>query len=537
MSFRNVMMRTAALAGLVLWCAALMAQTPVPSPPVSTGRPAAPPRANQRVNEKRRAPQVVTIVHRINGLKMFRFLVRSQQQVQGVAALESNFNLMQDVHANVIAGLAMEDGETIAAWLPEMEVEFGPAAFLTPGTDLKPPTAPIDNSIYNDRFSYDVPDVSVIGPDGKQLLARYVGFDASTGLCIMQLTGKNLFPPATLVVDRVAVGENVFLFGPEPVARAQAILANNFANNMLVRMGAIEGRIQNVMPSPSGEVARLTVSAPRLSQANIGGVAVNEAGETIGIIDGLQGNEATILPAASIRRAAQRVLEQQASVPRPWLGVRGEAVMTLNLEQILNLGWAQERAAALAGNDRGIMLTSVLPGSPAAKAELRAGDVILKVDDKEIKKAEDFTWWLEQAGPSNFVRFTVARPDRPAEEALNVKLSGLLEPGVRFNFRNSFTTISRNLSLLERHGIESIALRPLVATQLGTNAGLLVTYVEPNSPAFAAGLRPGDVIQAIDGKPVSVSTRSGAPKSLSTLEIVRVKEKLTLKLAAVPKQP
>ncbi len=83
-------------------------------------------------------------------------------------------------------------------------------------------------------------------------------------------------------------------------------------------------------------------------------------------------------------------------------------------EQILNHGWAQERAAAFAGNDRGIMLTSVLPGSPAAKAELRAGDVILKVDDKEIKRAEDFTWWLEQAGSEYFRAFHGDAP-RPAD--------------------------------------------------------------------------------------------------------------------------
>ena len=486
--------------------------------------------------------QVVTVVHRINGLKMFRFLLRSQQQVQSVSALDSNFNLTDDVTANVIAGVAMEDGETIAAWLPEMEVEFGPAALLQPEGDLKPAAATSNTSAnnslsgYKDQF-YDVPDVTIIGPDGKQLLAKYVGFDASTGLCIMRLTGKNLFPPATLKVERIDVGENVFLFGPEPVLRVQSMVANN----VLVRMGAIEGRIQNVMAAPSGEVARLIVSAPRLSQANIGGVAVNEAGETIGIIDGLEGNQATILPAASIRRAAQRVLEQQASVPRPWLGVRGEAVFALNLEQIRNHGWAQERAAALAGNDRGIMLTSVMPGSPAAKAELRAGDVILKVDDNEIKKPEDFTWWLEKAGPSNFVRFTVARPDRPAEEALNVKLSGLLDAGVHFNFRNRFTfsNFSRRLSLLD-HGIETIALRPVVATQLGTNAGLLVVYVEPGTPAAEAGLQPGDVIQSIDGKPVSVLARNTQALPLQTdkpltLEVVRDKTKRTVTIPPIAK--
>ena len=525
MFFSTSTMRTAAaIAGLMLWCAAVLAQTPAAAPKKAT--PQSPPaRSNQRLTDKRGARRVVTVVHRLNGLKMFRLLLRSQRQVQGVAALDSAFNLTDDMHANVIAGVAMDDGETIAAWLPEMGAEFGPPGLLQAGTGAEPSLVPADNKLsdYKDQL-YDVPDVTIIGPDGKELLAKYIGFDATTGLCIMRLTGKNLFPPAAQDEDRVNVGQNVLLFGPEPVAGAQPL----FANNLYVRMGATEGRIQNILPAPSGEVARLTVSASRLSRANVGGVAVNEAGETIGIVDGLEGNEATILPAASIRRAARRVLEQQASVPRPWLGVRGEAVMALNLEQFLNHGWAQERAAVLAGNHQGIMLTSVVPGSPAANAELRPGDVILKVDDNEIKKAEDFTWWLEQAGSSNSVRFTVARPDRPVAEALNVKLSGLLDPGFRFHFRNNFTP-TRGLSLLA-HGIETIALRPGVATQLGTNAGLLVVYVEPGTPASQAGLQPGDVIQSIDGKPVSAVNRLVPVKAPSTLDIVRVKEKLTLKL-------
>ena len=71
----------------------------------------------------------MTIIHRINGLKMFRLLLRSEEQVQSICSLDSAFNLMDDVHTNVIAGLAMDDGETIAAWLPEAEVEFGPPGY------------------------------------------------------------------------------------------------------------------------------------------------------------------------------------------------------------------------------------------------------------------------------------------------------------------------------------------------------------------------------------------------------------------------
>ena len=504
--------QTATLVALALSCSTAMAQTPAPSPKK--------PVPQVHVTQKRPAPQVVTIVHRLNGLKMFRMLLRSQQQVQAVTNLESNFNLTDDVHANVIAGLAMDDGETIAAWLPEANLEFAPPNF---------PNSFGESQIPDFKFRLsDPPDVSVFGPDGKQLAAKYVGFDATTGLSILRLNQKNSLTPVPAPDEPVAVGENVVLFGPEPAPNTPSLLDNN----LYVRVGSIEGQIHSVLPAPTGEVARLRVSAPRLSQANIGGVALNQAGETVGIVDGLLGNEATVLPTASIRRAAQRVLKSRSSVPRAWLGVRGEAVGALQLNQFLSHGWAVNRAADLVGQHRGILLTSIVPNSPAAQASLRAGDVILKVDDKEIQNADDFTWWLDQAGAASSVRFTVARPYQQAEEALNVKLSGILDPAAGFGFRNRFP-LTKGLSLIEQ-GAETITLRPAVANQLGTSAGLLVIFVEPGTPAAEAGLQPGDVIHAIDGKPISALNRTTQLKPPMTLQVMRAKEKLTLTLASLP---
>ena len=506
MSFKMIK-QTATLAALALCCSITIAQTPAPSPK----------KPQVRIAQRPSAPQVVTIVHRLNGLKMFRMLLRSQQQVQAINSLESSFNLTDDVHTNVIAGLAMDDGETIAAWLPEANLEFAPPGFSASFGESQIPD-------FKFRIA-DPPDVSVIGPDGKQLAAKYVGFDATTGLSILLLDVKNSLPPSTAKDEPVGLGENVLLFGPEPVTNTQSLLDNN----LYVRIGSIEGRIQNVLPAPTGEVARLRVSAPRLSPANIGGIALNEAGETVGIVDGLLGNEATVLPTASIRRAAQRVLKRRSSVPRAWLGVRGEAVAALQLNQFLTHGWAADRAATLAGEHRGILLTSIIPGSPAALAALRAGDVILKVNDKEIQNADDFTWWLDQAGAANSVRFTVARPDQITQEALNVKLSGILDPAAGFGFRNRFP-LTKGLSLLEQ-GAETVTLRPAVANQLGTTAGLLVVYVEPATPAAEAGLQTGDVIQSIDGKPISALNRTTQLKPPLTLQVMRDKQKLTVTLS------
>jgi S1-C subfamily serine protease len=525
MNLRMLMRVTTAASVLVCYAVAI-AQTPPPPP-----KKAAPPvRASMR-GKVPAAPQVVTIVHRLNGLKMFRLLLRSEEQVQAIAGLDSAFSLMDDVHTNVIAGLAMDDGETIAAWLPEADVEFGPPAIAAPQPPLPPkakaprPAGLVPGVGAGESF-LDVPDVTVIGPGGKRLAARYIGLDAVSGLSILKLTHKNPTPAGVIADKPVQTGEAVLLFGPEPATKARTVLSGS----LLVRMGAIEGRIQNVMTAPSGDIARFTVSSPGLSHANIGGVAINEAGETIGIVDGIEGNEATILPATLIRRAAERVLEQQASVPRPWLGVKGEAIAELKLQQILNHGWEMKRASALAGKHHGILLTSVVPGSPAELAALRAGDVILKVDDNEIQNAADFTWWLDQAGPSSSVRFTVARPDRPSEEPLSVKLSGMLDPAFSFSFRNRLG-MRKGFSLIDQ-GIETIALKAPVASQLGATAGLLVVYVEPATAAFEAGLKPGDVIQSIDGKPASLFKPVPQAASL-TFEIVRKKEKL---IVTVPKK-
>jgi serine protease Do len=446
---------------------------------------------------------------------MFRLLLRSEQQVQAIENVDSAFNLLDDVHTNVIAGLAMDDGETIAAWLPEAEAEVQAPLPLVARAPKSPRGFPrLSNGFFE-------PDITVIGPDGKRVAAKYIGLDAVTGLSILRLTMKNAVPADTIKDKPVNTGETVLLFSPEPVTRTRALVNGR----LYARMGALEGRVRDVVAAPTGGVARLKVTAPKLSHANIGGVATDEAGDTIGIVDGLEGNEVSILPAALIKRAAQRVLEQQSSVPRPWLGVKGEAIAELRLDQIRNHGWEMQRAADLAGKHRGIMLTSIVPDSPAAMAALRAGDVILKVDDKDIQTAEDFTWWLEQAGPSSSVWFTVARPDKAAVEPVNVKLSGMLDQSFNFAFRNRFGT-TKGFSLMEQ-GIETIALKPPVASQLGTTAGLLVVYVEPSTAAFEGGLRAGDVIQSINGKPVSAFNARTQPASF-TFEIVRGKEKLVV---------
>jgi S1-C subfamily serine protease len=83
-------------------------------------------------------------------------------------------------------------------------------------------------------------------------------------------------------------------------------------------------------------------------------------------------------------------------------------------------------------------------------------------------------------------------------------------------------------------GIEAIALKPKVASRFGSSGGLLVVSVQPDTDAFKAGLRPGDVIESIDGQPIysgaGLMTLPTTPAVRSTCVVVRNKEKITLKL-------
>lgn len=488
------------------------AQQPRPLPPAQPVAPLAPQRAT---------PQVVTVLHRLNGLKMFRLLLHSEQGVEAIANLDNTFTLMDDVHTNVIAGLALEDGHTIAARLPEVDVEFS-----VPFPQSYTPSA--SDPLFKYRGSlFESPDLTVIDSEGKKMTAQFVGVDGATGLSILKISGK-LTPPAPRKDNNsIDVGAEVRLLGPEPAPpRGFGV------SGMYVRMGESTGTVSYVTQAPSGRVARIKARASRsLSPTNVGGIAVDATGETLGIIDSVEGFEASILPASSVRGAARRVLARQASVPKPWLGVKGNPVGFFKVDEMQRLGWELARANNLAQHHSGILVTSITPNSPAALAALKAGDVILKVNDEAIQSAEVFSWMLEEAGPSSNVEFTVVRPESKAEELVKVALSA--------SPRRPTTIAAANLPgpknrWLFTRGIEAIALRRIPADRIGFSSGLLVVYVEPGSTAFEAGLQPGDVIASIDGNPALGPISAvifGTSTTPTKLEIVRKKQKMVVSVA------
>ncbi len=561
--------RPLAILGIVTlcWCipAAAQVATPTRSPQNSQTTPGArkattAARSHQMTVERSpSAPQVVTILHRLNGLKMFRLLLRSSEDLSAIARLDDSFKITDEVHTNVIAGLSLDDGQTIVAWLPDAEAEIGPLpAPFAPGFPTPPPAPGVPGTsprssrpapgapLTGPMTLFDRPDLTVIAKDGQRLIARYVGLDGGTGLSILKLSGKKLLPGADAKEANIAIGQHLRLLGPEPVPQPDT----KVSGTVFARMGETEGKVVGILRGPSGAIARVKVRSAKLSATHIGGIAINDAGETVGIVDAVESNEATVMPSALVRSAVKRVLQRQASVPRPWLGISGEPVGTLELEDILVRGWHDEGARSLAEARRGIMLTSVAPGSPAAEAALRAGDVILAVNREEVKTADDLSWLLEAVGPGAEVRFTIARPDKPALEAVELTLSEFPDRFYALKWmeaqpRKSGNRVDQTIkprafsgsllsSSLFAQGIETIALQSPVASRFGAKSGLLVVYVHPATAAFQGGLRSGDVIEAIDGHEVSspsvVSAVSGKPGTSYSFTVVRNRERVEVKV-------
>ncbi len=510
------------------------------------------------------APQVVTILHGLNGLKLIRMLARTNA-LASIAKLDKTFQIENEIHTNVIAGLALDDGRTIAVWLPEVEAEmppipFAPEALWAPqiGQTPTPRVAPVPpakdypqnapkpgapNSIAGvppipfGRGFLEPADIKVVTREGKRLVARYVGLDGLTGLSVITLEGGNLPALVEPKSGNLELGQRLRLVGPEPASQGSA----SASSAIYVRIGETEATVAKITRAPSGKLHQVRIRSNRLTPANMGGIAINDAGETLGIVNAVRGNEATIVPFDLVRNAAKRVIARQASVPRPWLGVRGEPIGALSYERILREGWKVDRARELAGKREGILLTSVVPGSPAALAQLRAGDVILKVNDDEIKNAEEFTWLLDGAGPGNSVKFTIARPEKLLLEAMEIRLTESPDPFLGHRSPGKDLLKRQNTGFLGSRGILTIALQPQAAIHFGANSGLLVVHVEPSTAAFKAGLKPGDVIEAINGqlvfsRPVPM-TLFGKPKDASIFNVVRNKEKIVINITAEETRP
>jgi S1-C subfamily serine protease len=504
-------------------------------------------------------PQVVSIIHRLGGWKLRMWLAYTDAKVLDPATVN------QFVYTNIVAGYLLGDGRSVVARLPEADAEM---LNLPAAIGFSPPS----------KKSEELSALMMIRRDGARLDARFIGLDGSTGLTLLEADGLGFQPTREAAENGLAIGQRVRLFAPVRSRPAQAVAGVGNGGSVYMRVEEIKGTITEIARASTGSLTRLTVRAEGLSPQIIGGVVLNEAGETVGLVETSARGEARVMPAAIIKRAAERVSARRASVPRPLLGVRGEAISMTTLKQLETAGWKLEEAHKLLSRQLGVLLTMVSPKSPAALADLRAGDIIVRINDGEVKNTEDFSFLLNKAGGGASVQFTVLRAAEIAPREVTIKLSEAFnlrratemsingfrgDPGLyaaavadsaRATARGTVDALGINpanpgpVGAVTPAAAADEAVRPdsliadldyiVVPTDKTSSPAsypsvLLVNVVRPESSAARLGLRAGDVIISVNGQ---MLTKNEWPEkfllrraSTLSVEVMRGTNRITLK--------
>ena len=305
--------------------------------------------------------------------------------------------------------------------------------------------------------------------DGREFTGKVVGKDQKTDIALVKINAQDL-PVAPLGdSDRLEVGEWVMAIGKP------------FGLDNTVTSGIVSAKDRQIGAGPYDRFIQTDAS---INPGNSGGPLINLRGEVVGIDSAIfsqSGGNIGIGFAIPINLVKELLpqLESAGKITRGWLGVSIQ-VMTPDLAASLGV----EKA-------KGALVSSVVHDSPADRAEIKAGDVIVGYNGKEIDNANDLPFLVAGTPVGKTVSLQVLRGNKTM--ALPVTIEKMQEEEAV-----AATSVKGDLGLT----VEEIT--PEVAENLGLDRtrGVVIRAVAPDSLAEEAGLQPGDIIREIDRKPI-----------------------------------
>ncbi len=322
--------------------------------------------------------------------------------------------------------------------------------------------------------------IKVTTNDGRELTAKVVGTDPETDLAVIKVDAKDL-PAITFAdSDKVEVGDKVLAVG------------NPFGIGQTVTSGMVSGLGRATLGLDYEDFIQTDAA---INPGNSGGALVDAEGRLIGIntailsrSGGFQG-----IGFAVPANLARNVMEQLATNGKVVRGYLGVTIQDINADL----------AAHFELKDRkGALVADVAPGSPAQKAGLQSGDVLLTFNGKPVTDSRHLKLTVATVPPGQKVKAEVLRDgDRETVEiAIAARPSdrALAQSGGRGNFGGAEDT-----GTLNGVGVDDLDPRTRREFDVPKEVrGALVTSVAPESAAAEAGLQPGDVIQEINRRPV-----------------------------------
>ncbi len=312
--------------------------------------------------------------------------------------------------------------------------------------------------------------ITVTTIEGKEYRAKKIGSDSSTDIAVLKIDGKNL--PALALADSsaVEVGEWVLAVG------------NPFGLQASVTSGIISAKGRSDLDIVRVEQFFQTDAA--INMGNSGGPLVNLHGDVIGMNTAIASNNGGhmgigfAIPSNLLQEVMQELITH-GHLTRGYLGVALQRVD------------ADIAAAVGLDKPRGALVSEVMPGSPADKAGLQSGDVILELEGTAIEGLGSFRGSITLMKPGQKVTMKIRRNNQ------DISLTATIAESPENEEQGS--------SIEDTYGLILEPVTPELAKRynLDTKTGLLIVQIDTESQAYQAGLRAGYVILAVNGQAIS----------------------------------
>jgi serine protease Do len=311
----------------------------------------------------------------------------------------------------------------------------------------------------NNHVVKDAEDIKVTLSDKSEYEAKVIGSDEDMDIALLKIEVKKDLPSVKLGdSDKLEIGEWVMAIG------------NPFGLEHTVTAGIVSAKWRPIGQGPYDSFIQTDAS---INPGNSGGPLINIRGEVVGINTAITAEGQGIGFAIPINmiKDAMPDLKEKGKITRGWLGVVIQKV-TPDLAKSFGLK-----------ENKGALVAEVVDGSPADKAGLKQGDVVVSFNGKEISEYTDLSRFAGLSRPGTKVRLEFIRDMKKKEVTVEIGTftgeakvaKGPVETELGMSLQNITPELADHFNLSE-------------------TAGVLVTNVTPGSAADKANIRRGDII-------------------------------------------
>lgn len=345
--------------------------------------------------------------------------------------------------------------------IPQEKTGYGSAFFISKDGYL----------LTNHHVVEDASKVTIVLNDRRELDATVVGSDERTDVALLKVQGSSYPELRTGNVDQLRVGEPVLAIG------------SPFGFDYSASAGIVSAKMRNMMGETSVPFIQTDVA---LNPGNSGGPLFNQRGEVVGVnsrifsgTGGYMGLSFSIPIDVAMDVADQ--LKRNGKVTRSYLGVSLQDI-DRNLAESYKLS-----------KPEGSLITQVAPNSPAARAGLRAGDVILKYNGTPISRTSELLNYLNRSVPNQSIQLEVLRDDKRRNITATVSTAP------------DDTPAKNNPETAAKGPVLGVSIRDLTIAeqrQLDIKGGVLIQEVRRGGSAAQARIMPGDVVVQLNNTPI-----------------------------------